>query len=187
LDGLPAIASNLINAGDTTVSTSQSARVAIVAYSLGITGGLLMFLLLAQPLHMRFNYVNAENLKLIDVVLPTFLGYLGSASHFLFNANKGREIDESNAGLLKLLVHGPFILFIVCTAALFYTYYDTHLPLPDDAPRVDYLKFSDLSRYLSLLLGILAATVSVVSAYLFGSSPIAPKRRLSKQADINPV
>ena len=175
-------------AGDIAVSTtSQSARVAIVAYSLGITGGLLMFLLLAQPLHMRFNYATEENLRLIDVVLPTFLGYLGSAAHFLFNSNKGREVDEENAGLLKLLVHGPFILFIICTSALFYTYYETHLPLPDDAPRVDYLKFSDLSRYLSFLLGILAATVSVVSAYLFGSNPASPKRRPNKEVDANPI
>jgi hypothetical protein len=82
-------------------SASQSARLAIVAYSLGITGTLMVFLLLAQPLHMRFNYANEENLRLIDIVLPTFLGYLGAASHFLFNSNRGREVEKENAGFRR--------------------------------------------------------------------------------------
>src|SRR5688572_26684576 len=98
-------------------SVAQSARVAVVAYSLGITGVLIVFLILAQPLGMRFDYAQEQNLRLIDVVLPTFLGYLGAASHFIFNANRGREVDPEHAGMLRLLVHGPFLIFIAAVAA----------------------------------------------------------------------
>jgi hypothetical protein len=152
-------------------SVAQSARVAVVAYSLGITGVLIVFLILAQPLGMRFDYAQEQNLRLIDVVLPTFLGYLGAASHFIFNANRGREVDPEHAGMLRLLVHGPFLIFIAAVAALFFSHYMAHRPLLDDEPRIDRMDFATLSRYLSLCLGLLAATVSVVSSYLFGSTP----------------
>lgn len=152
-------------------SSAQSARVAIVAYSLGITGTLIVFLLLAQPLGMRFDFGKEENLRLIDVILPTFLGYLGAASHFIFNADRGREIGDQNNSMLKLLVHGPFVIFIVTVSALFYAHYASHRPLSIDEPRIDSLDFATLSRYLSISLGLLAATVGVVSGYLFGSPP----------------
>jgi hypothetical protein len=150
---------------------AQSARIAIVAYSLGITGFLIVFLVLAQPLQLRFDFGKEENLRLIDIVLPTFFGYLGAASHFLFNANRGREVDGDNALLLRMLIHGPFLIFIFAVSALFFAHYVSHQPLPNDAPRIERMDFATLSRYLSLCLALLAATVSILSSYLFGPPP----------------
>ncbi len=155
---------------------AQAGRIAIVCYSLGITGCLMLFLLLAQPIGMRFDYLHEQNLRLIDVVLPTFLGYLGAASHFLFNANRGREVPPENVVLLRLLIHGPFVIFIIVVVALFVSYYISHRPLTTDEPRVDQMSFESLSRYLSICLGLLAATVGVISSYLFGVSPVAQRR-----------
>jgi hypothetical protein len=148
---------------------AQTARVAIVLYSLFITGGLLVFLLLAGPFGMRFE--NEENLRLFDVVLPTFLGYLGAASHFLFNANRGREVVPQNVGMLRILVHAPFLIFIVSVAAMFYAHYYTHLPLGPNDPRVEPFTFNQLSRSLSVSLAVLAATIGIISSYLFGPPP----------------
>lgn len=150
---------------------AQSARLAVVIYSLVITGGLILFLILAQPIGMRFDFGRQENLRLIDVVIPTFLGYLGSASHFLFNSNRGREIEEHNAGMLRLLIHGPFWIFIVTICALFYAHYVSHRPLTTIEPRIDVMDFNTLSRYVSIALGLLAITVGVISGYLFGPPP----------------
>jgi hypothetical protein len=151
------------------LSSSQSARLAIVIYSLAITGSLIVFLLLAQPLGIRFDFGQEQNLRLIDIIIPTFLGYVGAASNFLFNAGKGREVDEGNAQLLKILVHGPFLIFIAAVAALFYSYHVSHRPLAANEARVDVLDFNALSRYLSVCLGLLAASVTVISNYLFGT------------------
>lgn len=155
-------------------STAQSARIAVVVYSLAISGGTILFLILAQPLGIKgFDYHQEQNLRLIDVVLPTFFGYLGAASHFLFNSNNGRDVDEKNALLLRILIHGPFVIFILAVCALFFTYHTTNQVLANDDPRVAGLDFASLSRYLSICLALLAATVSILSSYLFGSPPQA--------------
>jgi hypothetical protein len=120
---------------------------------------------------MRFDFGKEEHFRLIDIVLPTFLGYLGAASHFLFNGNRGREVDSQNDSMLMILVHGPFLIFICAVAALFYAHYATHRPLGPDEPRIDPLTFNDLSRYFSICLALLAATVSIISSYLFGPPP----------------
>ncbi|MDC9808714.1 MULTISPECIES: hypothetical protein [Rhizobium] len=149
----------------------QSARVTIVIYSLVLTASIMIFLALSQVIGMRFDYAKQENLRLIDIVLPTFLAYLGAASHFIFNSNAGRDVGEGNGAILRVLVHAPFWIFGLFTASLFFVHYKTHLPLPDDAPRVQPLTYDTLSRYLSVGLGVLAATVSILSSYLFGAAP----------------
>jgi hypothetical protein len=163
-------------------TAAQSARVAIVCYSLAITGSLITFLILAQPLGMRFDYGQEQNLRLIDVVLPTFFGYLGAASHFLFNANRGREVQTENINMLRILIHGPFIIFIVAIVSLFYAYYLSHRPLTSTEPRIDVMEYSTLSRYLSVCLAMLAATVGVISSYLFGGP--ATTTRLDSDNDL---
>ncbi|MER9546637.1 hypothetical protein NKI72_32200 [Mesorhizobium sp. M0437] len=153
--------------------TAQSARLWVVGYTLAITAGLMIFLALSQQIGMRFDFGRQENFRLIDVILPTFLGYLGACAHFIFNPNGGREIDPRNSGLLRMMVHAPFWIFAAFVISLFYVHYQTHLPQPPDAPRVDPLQFDTLSRFLSVALGVLAATIGIISSYLFG---IPPKR-----------
>jgi hypothetical protein len=155
--------------------TTRTARLAIVVYSLGITGFLIVFLILAQPLGMRFDFGQEQNLRLIDIVLPTFFGYLGAASHFIFNSDRGRAVEAENQALLGLLIHGPFLIFIFSVSALFFAHYVSHRPLAIDEPRIDRMDFGTLSRYLSICLALLAATVSVVSSYLFGSPVSKPE------------
>lgn len=149
---------------------AQSARICIIVYSLCITASLIFFLILSPVIGMRFDYSQEQNLRLIDIVLPTFFGYLGAASHFLFNSNRGREISDNNIFMLRLLIHGPFLIFILSTACLFFTYYVTHRPLPDNVARIYRMDFNSLSRYLSICLALLAVTVGIISSYLFGGA-----------------
>src|SRR4051812_24438168 len=107
-------------------NASQAARIAVCLYSLSISGILIFLLILAQPLGLPFDYGKQENLRLMDIVLPTFLGYLGAASHFVFNGNRGRDVDDRNAGMMMILIHGPFAIFGLGLCALFFTYYTSH-------------------------------------------------------------
>lgn len=151
------------------MKAAQNARLAIIVYSICIMGFLLIFLGLAQVIGMRFDYSKQENLRLIDVVIPTFLGYLGSASQFIFRDSTGRTVRKEKESLLKILVHAPFWIFILFVGSLFYIHYWTHLPTPVGGARVDPLQFDALSRYLALAIGILSATINVISANLFGT------------------
>src|SRR5258706_12717010 len=123
------------------MTPAQSARMAIVCYSLAITGSLIVFLILAQPLGMRFDYGQEQNLRLIDVVLPTFVGYLRAASHFIFNANRGREVDGQNEPRLRVLIHGPFLIFIMAVSGLLFSHYVSHQLLTDFELALDGLIF----------------------------------------------
>jgi len=81
--------------------TVAGARIAIVVFSLGITGVLLTFLILAPALGMPFNPGRNENIRLIEIIVPVFFGYLGSAAHFVFHSQRGREM------LLEGALYGP--------------------------------------------------------------------------------
>ncbi|MET0502919.1 MAG: effector-associated domain EAD1-containing protein [Candidatus Binatia bacterium] len=143
---------------------ASTARVVIVAASLVLTGLLLLFFMAAPFLGAPFNENQNENVRLIEIVLPVFLGYLGSASHFLFYRNRGREVAEDQQSLLGLMVFGSlslFALFIVALLAIFWV-----SNLSDSQGAMD---FDSLSRWFSLAMGLLACTIGIVSAYLFGS------------------
>jgi hypothetical protein len=146
--------------------TAATARQFIVAYSLSLCGFLLIFLMVAPYLSVPFNSRLNENMRLIEVVLPVFFGYLGSASHFIFNANRGRDVAVAQEELLFYLVVGPFVIFSVFIFALFAIF--TLSGRWGGGPSMD---FDTLSRWFSWGLALLACTVSVITAYLFGTPP----------------
>jgi hypothetical protein len=143
---------------------ASKARIFIVVASLALTGFLLTFLMAAPFLRVPFNENQNENVRLIEIVLPVFFGYLGSASHFLFNANRGREVAPEQMPLLRILVVGSFGIFtafIICLFAIFW--------LSNGSPAA--MSFDSLSRYFSLSMGLLACTISIIASYLFGAPP----------------
>jgi hypothetical protein len=144
--------------------TVAGARIAIVGFSLGITGVLLTFLILAPALGMPFNPGRNENVRLIEIIVPVFFGYLGSAAHFIFRSRRGAEISVNDETLLALLIYGPFLIFITINIALFAAFYLYNRP---DGPGMD---VEELSKWFSFGLGILTCTVSVISSYIFGST-----------------
>jgi hypothetical protein len=145
--------------------TAAKARVLIVGYSLILSGALLIFLMAAPHFSVPFNPRLNENVRLIEVVLPVFFGYLGSASHFVFNANRGRDVSVEQQELLFYLIVGPFAIFTLFLIALFFAFtYSSS----SGGSRMD---FDTLSRWFSWGLALLACTVSVITAYLFGAPP----------------
>jgi hypothetical protein len=143
--------------------TVDGARLAIVGFSLGITGILFAFLILAPALGMPFNPGRDENVRLIEIIAPVFFGYLGSAAHFVFRSQRGTNISVADEQLLGLLVYGPFLVFIFVNIALFLAFYLYNRP---NGPGMN---VEELSKWFSVGLGILTCTVSVISSYIFGA------------------
>src|ERR1051325_8369038 len=120
----------------------SKARIFIVVASLTLTGFLLVFLMAAPYLRFPFNENQNENLRLIDIVLPVFFGYLGAASHFLFNSNRGREVPPAQRPLLRILVVGSFGIFTFIIVCLFIVFW-----VSNGSPGA--MSFDTLSRFFS--------------------------------------
>ncbi len=154
--------------------TASAARLSILVFSLAISGCLLIFLVVAPNIGFPFN--SNDNYRLIEIVTPLFFGYLGSASHYVFNANGGREVDKNQQNMLMFVVIGPFMIFIAFIIIMFWVFKVSQTGQGGDA-----MTFDGLSRGFSVGLGLLAATVSIASAYLFGAPP------KTQQAEPNPA
>jgi hypothetical protein len=142
----------------------NGARMWLIKSSLLVTTCVFLFLLIA-PL---FNYPLEweQTPRLFEIVLPTFLGYLGTATHFLFHHDEKPQTLKLNgtSQLLSLLVKGPIVVFGLGSIALMFAfgYSNRH-----GATRGAGMNIDQLAMVISGLLGLLTATTSVAVSYLF--------------------
>jgi hypothetical protein len=110
-----------------------------------------------------------HNLDLLQVVGPVFLGYLGTACAFIF---KGPSPEVPvNEKFLGPLVVGPIVLYVLYVGTAFAVFGYANREI---APIGTGIPVSVLSRELSIALGVLAATTSVINANLFFAPRSAP-------------
>ncbi|MCX5855596.1 MAG: hypothetical protein NTZ24_13680 [Deltaproteobacteria bacterium] len=140
--------------------TANSARKWLIVSSLIITGGQMIFLLTAPAFSFPLAY--PKNLELLQIVLPVFLGYLGSASHFIFQSPTA-PVRVKNQ-FLGLLVKGPIIIYVLAVLAAFGSFSYTNRIGADSGVG---MSVDNLATALSLTLGLLAVTTGIVSSYLF--------------------
>src|SRR5437867_342189 len=99
----------------------DAARVSLILWSLVITGVQLMFFLLAPVFGFPLPYPN--NLDILQIISPVVLGYLGSATHFMFRTSSTNISVRTE--LLGILVRGPLIIYaavvIGITSAFWYS------------------------------------------------------------------
>jgi hypothetical protein len=152
----------VIDGGD--MSTDQARRWLIVS-SLLITGFQMVFLLVAPGLGFPLAY--PQNLHLLQIVTPVFLGYLGSAAHFVFQPTSDNTPVQNQ--FLGLLVKGPVIIYVLSAGGSLAAF---GFGNRSGAPAGSGMSVDDLATALSLSLGVLAVTTSVISSYLFvGRAP----------------
>ena len=149
--------------------TTDAARKWLIMGSLLIIGIQMVFLIAAPS--FGFPLVYPKNLDLLQIVTPTFLGYLGSASHFIFRTSI--RTVPAQTEFLGMLVKGPVIIYVLVafTAFVAFGYSNREGALIGGGMSVD-----QLATTLSLSLGILAATTAVITSYLFVDPKTARKR-----------
>ena len=107
-----------------------------------------------------------KNLDLLQIVSPVFLGYLGSATHFIFQ-NPVKPVPVQRQ-FLGLLVKGPIIIYVLVVIGAIAAFgYSNRI----NAAAGSGMSVNNLATALSIALGLLAVTTSVLSAYLFVSPP----------------
>lgn len=140
--------------------TALQARQFIVLFSLLTCTFFVAFMVLC-PLFMAIK--GSESFQIVQIIMPVFAGYLGSAVIFLFQPNAGRSRIKDPV-LLRYLVIGPFGIFWFLGAVVFVYFWASNLP--GGVPGMD---IDQLSNYITLLISFMNATIGVLSAYLFGS------------------
>lgn len=146
--------------------TIQTARIWLIKFSLTITSLIFAFFLVAPALGYPLTFEQA--LRLLEIVTPVFLGYLGSATYFIFGRN-GSVQDIAIRGpkeLFALLMKGPLYVFgIAMLAAIFAFGYSN----ASFAPAGSGMTVDLLAGSIAGALGLLAVTTNVIVSYLFSS------------------
>jgi hypothetical protein len=148
--------------------TVDQARKFIILSSLFITAFQLIFLLVAPAFNYPLTY--PKNLALLDIITPVFLGYLGSATAFVFMTPPPNV--TANNQFLGYLVVGSIIIYVCAALATFISFgYSNRV----GAPIPGGMSVENLATAMSLSLGVLAATTSVLIPYLFVSPQLTQK------------
>jgi hypothetical protein len=146
----------------------DTGRLWIIVYSLAITGILLPFFFLAPV--AGFPLSSDQSKQVISLLLPVFLGYLGSGVVFIFNPPPGPlpELTEVNRRMLALLIHGVFAIFATSFLALICAFgiANNKSALPGSG-----MDFPTFSNGITTILSIMTTVVGAAVIYLFGVRP----------------
>lgn len=138
------------------------ARKWLILSSLVITGLQIIFLIVAPV--FGFPLVWPRNLDVLQIVSPVFLGYLGSATNFIFQKPKHEVTVQSD--LLGYVVVGPILIYVIVVTGALAAFGYSHRV---GAPMGSGMPVDNLTTTLSLALGVLAATTGIISSYLFAA------------------
>lgn len=149
--------------------TIERARIFLVSSSLLITFAALGFFVTAPAFGYPLTF--DEALRLLEIIVPVFLGYLGSASYFIFRAQNNQTKDPPAAvrNLLGLMVRGPLLVFagVVLLAIIAFGYTNRVAAAPGVG-----MTTGTLAQIISVVLGLQACTTNVIVSYLFrGEAP----------------
>jgi hypothetical protein len=125
-----------------------------------------LFFLLAPATDFPLTF--PQSLRVLEVVLPVFLGYLGSAASFVFQPGAGADklaFRPNASSLVGLLIWGPLVVFTIALLAIIVTFSITNRL---DATPGQGMSIDQLTAGISVILGLLAVTTNVAVSYLFG-------------------
>jgi hypothetical protein len=151
--------------------TAHNARRWIIYSSLGLTAAAICFFFIAPAVGYPLTF--AQSLRALEIILPVFLGYLGSATLFVFrvpSANDAREVHRAasfSPGLGELagvLVRGPIILVAISFLVLVSVFGVTNSP--HAAPGAG-ISIDQFTAGISTILGLLTVTTNIAVTHLF--------------------
>jgi len=146
----------------------EAARSWIIKVSLGLTGGVFIFLVLSPFLGYPLDPGAGDLIRLLEILFPVFLGYLGMATHFVFRsegtAKAGAAEEPPLSSNAVLLIRGPVLVWMAMIVAAFTAF---GLANRAGAPAGTGMSVDLLAGLVTAALGLLAATTSVAVSYLF--------------------
>jgi hypothetical protein len=146
--------------------TADQARRWLINATLALTGATFVFLLLAPLLGYRLAW--KDTTRVLEIVLPVFLGYLGTATQFVFQNMAGKQNSVIAAAqtnpFLSLLVRGPIWIFGVAIVAALIAFGVSNSP---SAAAGSGMTVDVLAGVITAALGLLNVTTQMAVSYLF--------------------
>ena len=131
--------------------------------SLLTTTAVFVFLIIAPqagyPLTMD------QAIRILEIILPVFVGYLGSAAQFAFRENAPvNDTPLPNPALMNLLIKGPIIAWVVMsiTSLTAFGLSNSSSAAADEGWSVDLL-----AGVMTIALSLLTVTTHAAVSYLF--------------------
>lgn len=146
--------------------TIEQARGWLIRTSLAISFVILLFVIVAPGvLGFPLDADRGQDTRILQIILPVFVGYLASASHFVFSergqtAADARPLSTNALTLVKWPVIAWGILAVSMMAAFWYS------NRPSGAPGSGWT-VDKLAAYLTIGLSLLTATTNIAVNYLF--------------------
>lgn len=142
------------------------ARSWIISAALIVTAATFIFFLASPAIGYPLDFEQA--LRMTEILLPVFVGYLGTASHFVFRARRPRHSGRlsANPQLFNLLLRGPVWVFAtgVLVALSVFGYTNRAAATGGHGMDVD-----TLAKSLTGLLSLLTVTTNAGVVYLFST------------------
>lgn len=145
--------------------TSIDARRWLVSASLLVSALAFVFFLVAPAIGYPLTWDQA--IRVVEIVLPVFLGYLGTAARYIFRPESNMQLAAvSDRHLMALLIRAPIIVFILAGGVVCFSfgYSNRQDATPGAGMTVDTLCWA-----FTTLLGLLAATTGVAVSFLFSA------------------
>lgn len=141
----------------------MSIRFSIIYLSLAVVF-ITILLFVSGPLwDLRLDYEKGQQMQLIQMTTPLFVSYLSAAVAYAISGKETPEPTGERGKILRVMVIGAFLIFIVGAAVGTTMYYIS----ANGTLKSGRLEFDRYSALMTLLLSILGATTSAISMYVF--------------------
>jgi hypothetical protein len=103
---------------------------------------------------------------LLKICLPTFFGYLGAATHYIFSARRKTD-DRVIPRLGGLLIGSMAVFYAICLSGAAAYYIINSPALPGQKLNPGNMQIGDLESVFTMGMSLLALTTNVISSYIF--------------------
>lgn len=161
---MPDVKHNNISPEGRMSKTLLSEQVWLIKASLLIAGISIAFFLCAPIIGYPIEY--AHSFRMLEMIAPIFLGYLGSASVYIVSQDRSKRIVplENFNPLLPWLVRGPVFLFAFSLVVTIFVFGWSNR---SDAPSGVGISTNAFALILSAELSLLNVSTNIIVSYLF--------------------
>ena len=141
---------------------ARKERKRLILMSLVSSACVFVFFLLAPALGYPLAW--EQSIRLIELIVPVFVGYLGAAAHYIFQSTSGSTKVAPMPELASLVTFGPLLVFLIGSGVVLFVfgYTNRSSAFPGTGMNIDVL-----SAIFTALLGLLTVTTSVAISYFF--------------------
>ncbi len=142
----------------------MSIRFTIIYASLIIVGCLLVLFLIGPAIGLPFDAEKGQQIQVMQIAIPTFVSYLSAAVTYATVRTAFPEPAGEQGKILRTIVVGSLTVFIVGFSVATFIFAEAgNGRIPNG------LSYQQYTVIITLLLGILGATTSSVSAFIFAA------------------